>query len=94
MTTLWKFDHVIDKIIKVLKCFCKAGAHINNVAHLFAETDVVSLNCQMNLKILKPPDKLPLGVDINNTAIIKQRSDIWFQERNKVKVTEVHFFNL
>ncbi|XP_045178040.2 uncharacterized protein LOC123538138 [Mercenaria mercenaria] len=92
ITTLWRIGNVIDKAMNVQRCICKAGACINKTAHLFAQTDMIDLNCQANLRILKSPDKLPAGTVVKNTSIIKQRSDLWFAERKEMKVTGSSIF--
>ena len=87
MTLLWKIDNIVDKALQVIRGMCKAGAHLNNAAHLFAENDTVILNSQENLRILKSPENLPEGIATSDTSLIKRRSDKWFEERKKVKVT-------
>ena len=57
ITLLWKIDNIVDNSLQVIRGICKAGEHLNNAAHLFAENGTVILNTgsQENLRILKSP---------------------------------------
>ena len=64
---------------------CKSVAFLNGKHEFFAKADLINLNEQGNVKILKWPNQL--SEEPTDTSVIKQRTTQWESERKKVKVT-------
>ena len=86
-TNIFKIENTTTNALQFQKLICEAAASLNNVKHLFAETDNVELQCQANLKLLKTPAQIKENIDILDTFVAKQRTDKWFSDRKSVKVT-------
>lgn len=86
-TNIYKIENTVSKALKVQMSISEAGASLNKVAHLFADSNKVELQHQENLRILKRPEDIQENSELLDTSVIKQRTEKWFTDRKKMKVT-------
>ena len=61
---------------------------MNRFANLMPAGKIIKFVNQCNMKTLHSPNKLVNKMDLQkNTHIVKQKSDLWFELRNKCRVS-------
>ncbi|VDI02623.1 Hypothetical predicted protein [Mytilus galloprovincialis] len=81
-TSIYQIEQCISELLNVNDQLIDAAANTNKVSHLMKTGSTeTNLSTQENYLCLND------GGDIDNPFLVKQRSDVWFEIRNKSKVT-------
>ncbi|CAG2226182.1 unnamed protein product [Mytilus edulis] len=81
-TSIYQIEQCISELLNVNDQLIDAAAKTNKVSHLRKTGSTeTNLSTQENYLCLND------GGDIDNPFLVKQRSDVWFEIRNKSKVT-------
>lgn len=83
---IYQIQTIVRRLLEVNNSLLGIGSSLHSTQDMFVEGKLVDSFSQKNWVTLKEPTELPTAL-ADNSRLIKQRSEKWFEQRNQFKVT-------
>jgi len=88
---IYQIQTIVRRLLEVNNSLLGIGSSLHSTQDMFVEGKLVDSFSQKNWVTLKEPTELPTAL-ADNSRLIKQRSEKWFEQRNQFKVTGSKFY--